>query len=449
MKRGQKALGFLLILVGLISNPWLLSLLFSNDGEITTSTVFIGIILIEILIVTLGVSIWGLGRKLLINIGLIMLSTWLTVAFSVMADRTYGRLLIPETANLLFPAFSKAEHHTSEFDLDVQINNLGFRGPNTTFEKHRKRVLLLGDSFTFGWGVEEQKTWIHLLSVKYLNIEFLNLGQGGNHPGDYVRVAKRSIPLLHPDMVVVGILQSNDIHQLMRVIEFEESGRPAPKPKQTTESRQAKWRRYLGLVFPNFTKRFPASVSIQKRWEKDAASLLKELSETQLDKYHSLNFEIRNQFEGGLLNPSLIYESMHHPNMFREAVDTSNALSNKAIVRLHDHLLELKTITENHEAELLLLSLPNRPYSFANELEPLRELEFTVSGCDTLNGDLPTTLANSQTGIPLVNDITLPSDEAVFYRYDGHWNEDGNRIFVNELINKLDSLPKWKHFLTS
>jgi hypothetical protein len=235
----------------------------------------------------------------------------------------------------------------------------------------------------------------------------------------------------------------------MRVIEFEESGRPAPKPKQTTESKQAKWRRYLGLVFPNFTKRFPASVSIQKRWEKDAASLLEELDEVQLDKYHSLNPAIRNDFESGLLNPSLIYESMHHPNMFHQAVDTSNALCKKAIVRLHDHLLELKTITENHGAELLLLSLPNRPCGFANELQPLQDLGFVVSGCDTLNGDLPTTLANSQTGIPLVNDVKLPSDEAVFYRYDGHWNAEGNRIFAKQLINKLDSLPKWKHFLTS
>ena len=448
MKSGQKVLGFLLILAGIISNPWLLSKLFSNDGQITTTAVFASLLLVEVSIVLLGVSVWFLGRKLLMNIGMFVFSSWLTLAISVLADRAYGHFLMPETANLLFPAFSKAKHHTSEFELSVQMNNLGFRGPNTTTEKRGKRVLIIGDSFTFGWGIEEEETWIHLLSEKYPDIEFLNLGQGGNHPGDYVRIAKEAVPVLNPDMVLVGILQGNDIHQLMRVIEFEESGRSAPKPKQTSETQQARLSRYLGLVFPNFTKRFPACVSIQKRWKKDAASLLEELSETQLGKYHSLNSEIRNDFENGLLNPSLIYESMHHPKMFREAVDTSNVLCRKAIIRLHDHLMELKTITENNEAELIVLSLPNRPYGFENDLKPLHELGFSVAGCDTLNADMPTSLGNSETDVLLLDSIKLPSDKAAFNRYDGHWNAEGNRIFAKQLINKLDSLPKWKRFLT-
>lgn len=449
MKNGHKALGFLLILIGLLSNPWLFSWLFSNDGDITSSTIIGAIVFFESLIVILGVSIWFLGRKSLSSIGLALVSTWMTLACTISIDRAYGWFIIPETVDLLFPAFSKAEHHTSEFELDVAINNLGFRGPNIRLNKDGKRVVIIGDSFTFGWGVKTHETWIHLLSERYPNIEFLNLGQGGNHPGDYVRIAKKVIPLLRPDLMFVCVLEGNDLHQLMRLVEFEESDKPIVNSNPESETSQAKFWRYLGLVFPNLTKRFPAKASIQTRWEKDAQNLLAELNESQLAKYRSFNETIRKDFENGMLNPSLIYESLHHPNMFRQAADTSDLLCKKGIVRLHDHLLELKFIAESNGAEPLFINMPNRPYGVPDELEPLSELGFNVSGCDTLNADLPMAITSNDLEVPLLNPKFPQTETSPFYRYDGHWNAEGNRIFAKELINKLDSLPKWKHFLTS
>ncbi|MCB0755771.1 MAG: hypothetical protein H6602_00150 [Flavobacteriales bacterium] len=448
MKSGHKTLGILLILIGLLSNPWLFSWLFSNDGDITTSAIIGTIVFCELLIVILGVSILILARKSLVNIGLVVISTWLTVAFSVSLDRAYGRHIIPETDNLLFPAFSKAEHYASEFELDVSINNLGFRGPSTRLKKQAKRVVVIGDSFTFGWGVKEHETWIHQLSGQYPNVEFLNLGQGGNHPGDYVRVAKKTIPLLKPDVVFVCVLEGNDLHQLMRLVEFEESGGSIPKSESMHEPANAKIRRYLGLVFPNFTKRFPAKVSIQTRWKKDAENLLSELNELQLAKYNSFNTTIRNDFENGLLNPSMIYESLHHPTMFRLAADTSVELCRKGIIRLHDHLLELKFIAESNGAEPLFINIPNRPYAFPSELEPLSELGFDVSGCDTLDAAFPMTMTSDGLEVPLLNPKFPNTETRVFYRYDGHWNAAGNRIFAEQLIAELDSLPEWKRFLT-
>ncbi|MCB9186722.1 MAG: hypothetical protein H6601_08250 [Flavobacteriales bacterium] len=235
----------------------------------------------------------------------------------------------------------------------------------------------------------------------------------------------------------------------MRLVEFEESGKSMVNAKPESETSHAKFRRYLGLVFPNFTKRFPAKVSIQTRWKNDAENLLAELNESQLSKYYSLNASIRANFENGLLNPSLIYESLHHPDMFRQAADTSDLLCKKGIVRLHDHLLELKFIAESNGAEPLFINMPNRPYGVPDELEPLSELGFNVSGCDTLNADLPMTITSNDLEFPLLNPKFPQTETSPFYRYDGHWNAEGNRIFAKELINKLDSLPKWKHFLTS
>ncbi|MBL4585469.1 MAG: hypothetical protein JKX84_00210 [Flavobacteriales bacterium] len=451
MVSGRRALGFLLILCGILLNPYLLAKLFSNDGNITSGSLLFGVILIESVIVILGVTVIKKNNEAVQKLGISLFSVILIVFVSIGADRFYGRFLMPETANILFPAFAKAEHHTSEFELDVRINNLGFRGPDVAIAKKKKRVLVIGDSFTFGWGVEVEETWIHLLSEKYPNVEFLNLGQGGNHPGDHVRTARKAVPLLKPDLVMVTVLQGNDIHQLMRLIEFEKQRLITEDTVLRKESSRQKIQRYLWNIYPNMVRRFPLQTTIKDRWEQDARNLFGEVSPAQKRKYESLNQKIRKQFENGLLNPSLIYESLHHPNIIRESVDTSDQLCKKAIVRLHDHLLELKEISGKYGAELLVLSLPNRPYGFSNSLEPLAELGFNVEGCDSLDAHLPIELATVGTDVPLLSPVFGNKHEKFFYRYDGHWNRDGNSFYANTLdsmlcfvLDKKGNYKTWK-----
>jgi hypothetical protein len=62
-----------------------------------------------------------------VNKGLALLAVVFTIALAVAADRIYGAFGMPETTNLLFPAFSRAHHQSTEFDVTVHINNLGFR----------------------------------------------------------------------------------------------------------------------------------------------------------------------------------------------------------------------------------------------------------------------------------------------------------------------------------
>ena len=75
--------------------------------------------------------------------------------FAVIADRVIGRF-DPVSAldeGLLFPPYSAVRYETIEFDIHAYINNLGFRGDDTTAEKgHNTRIVAIGDSFTFGWG---------------------------------------------------------------------------------------------------------------------------------------------------------------------------------------------------------------------------------------------------------------------------------------------------------
>lgn len=48
--------------------------------------------------------------------------------------------------------------YPGQLDYDVETNNQGFRGPDWDLSPGRKNVVILGDSFGFGWGVQWDQT---------------------------------------------------------------------------------------------------------------------------------------------------------------------------------------------------------------------------------------------------------------------------------------------------
>ena len=60
----------------------------------------------------------------------------------------------------------------------MSTNSLGLRGPEIDSPKKHLRVLCLGDSVTFGWGVEEQNAYPALLQQKIM-AEVINAGVPG------------------------------------------------------------------------------------------------------------------------------------------------------------------------------------------------------------------------------------------------------------------------------
>ena len=68
-------------------------------------------------------------------------------------------------------------------DYSFQTNANGFRGKDWDVSPGRKNVVVLGDSFAFGWGVEENQTFAALLEKRLRQIDpavqVLNMAQSG------------------------------------------------------------------------------------------------------------------------------------------------------------------------------------------------------------------------------------------------------------------------------
>jgi lysophospholipase L1-like esterase len=367
-----------------------------------------------------------------------------------MADRVYGEFLMPEIRSFVYPPYSQVYHASAEFEVNIATNNLGFRGNKTSIKKNRKRVLVIGDSFTFGWGVANNETWVAKLQEAYPTIEFLNLGQGGSHQGDHVQTLRRAILELKPDVVIACILQGNDLQQLYKIVESRENKlrttiNTSSIPSLLCEAS----RRLASTLYPNFTTRFGKSAEIKSRWLAESNSIVENLSEEEMVSFKQLDPELIESFKDGLINPSLVINGLKYPDHYRTVSDTSDITTQKAIQYMHALLLQMAELCTMNQSALMVVAQPCRPYGFSESIEPLKKAGYSVSGCDTLNALLPIEMAISNTKIPLLAP-SLPDDyNRLFYYYDGHWNAEGNRIFAMELINALDKDSLWKRFLTS
>ena len=89
---------------------------------------------------------------------LTIFSTLLCLVIAVAVDRLVG--LANPSAGICNRPLSSLEFHTPEFHYTAKHNKWGFRGNEQTLEcRGGPKIMLLGDSFTWGWGVDYEKTW--------------------------------------------------------------------------------------------------------------------------------------------------------------------------------------------------------------------------------------------------------------------------------------------------
>ncbi|MCA9727056.1 MAG: hypothetical protein KC729_05180 [Candidatus Eisenbacteria bacterium] len=99
-----------------------------------------------------------------------------------------------------------------EFDTQVRINEDGFRGPRIPMARTtgKSRILVLGDSYVFGHGVEDDETFCAVLAHILPSTEVVNFGVSGYSTDQELLLLQDRGLAYHPDVVLL-CLYRNDI----------------------------------------------------------------------------------------------------------------------------------------------------------------------------------------------------------------------------------------------
>jgi lysophospholipase L1-like esterase len=119
----------------------------------------------------------------------------------------YALTLKVDSPNPLVGHHHKPDAEARLMGVHVRTNGDGFRDDDYPVEKgEKRRVMLLGDSLTLGWGVEKEETFEHLLEQKLdaaAPTEVINLGIGNYNTTQEVNLFIDKGLKYRPDQVVL------------------------------------------------------------------------------------------------------------------------------------------------------------------------------------------------------------------------------------------------------
>ncbi|GAB6036925.1 hypothetical protein JCM15519_14840 [Fundidesulfovibrio butyratiphilus] len=139
-----------------------------------------------------------------------------------MLDRTWG-FVVPQQIGCFDPDLgwslkpgATAWSKTTGVDVEYAINDQGYRGPVVTPEKPEGtfRIVVVGDSHAFGFGLRERFTLPVLLQGYFKNVEVVNLAVSGYGIDQMLLRVRRDGYKLHPDLVICYVPHFADFRHM-------------------------------------------------------------------------------------------------------------------------------------------------------------------------------------------------------------------------------------------
>ena len=314
-------------------------------------------------------------------------------------------------AELIPNVSAREREHEGEFDYAVQINSLGYRQAEFNPAKtDQLRIVTIGDSFTFGDGVEEQETWPRALERALAGqaprrIEVINAGVPGRWVDEYyLELKRRSLPL-DPDVVIVGLFIGNDIDGDDATThiwsEVDERGRPLriDRPAERIE------RGYRVMRVLKARWRFP---------------VIRNSHVAQL--FYDGGKALAQLWRPSAIDGETMFAAQYTPE------------TERAVERVEDLFVAMAELCRAHGAKLLVVMIPTR-----EQVKP--EL---VDGSVPRDWEKPQRLFAAffaREGIPYVDLIPVlreaASGDPLYYVFDGHWTARGHAVAAHAIAAHL------------
>ena len=383
-----------------------------------------------------------------------------TLLVTVLADRVVGIFIEKpsDAAGLIFPPGSSLTYRTPEFSYTANINQLGFRDREFSLTKEAgTRILAIGDSFTYGWGVAVGQSWPKVLEAglrqRGHNVEVANLGQPGASPVVYARTAAKAVPLLKPDIIIVCITLGDDLAQL-------KGGDETPETPPDTRGHEDAGQLpgdaprlpgvVLGRLYPNFLfllrRRAVVNQDVTVEWKSQAERVLQTLTPAEKERFDGLDQEVRERFRQGELNPSLLQGSLKRPDYFLETSNTDRPAVRAMISAMSQALTAIREVAAKNQVEVIVVCLPYKVYASRRDLESSRRLGLFLTP-EMVTSDAAgkaVGMASASSGVRVI-DFTeafraQAGEAPLFFELDGHLNQKGHEVFASLLTPAVESL---------
>ena len=138
---------------------------------------------------------------------------------------------------------------SSEFDVEVRTNRFGLRGPDPSRPKAPgvTRILMVGDSYTFGFPVRDDETFCALierdLKAQGYPVEVVNAGVSGTSPTLHYLGLRDQFLAFDPDLVILwfdlGDVQED--HWFQKNVLYDASGRILRCDPRYINGRFSRW----------------------------------------------------------------------------------------------------------------------------------------------------------------------------------------------------------------
>jgi hypothetical protein len=386
---------------------------------------------------------------------IILLNIVVTLSLVLIADRVLDASL--SNTPTIFAPNSSARYKTVEFDAVANINKFGFRGDETDLKKGQ--VIVVGDSFTFGFGLSNDSVWPRLLenslSEKSKETDVYNLGSPGSNTAYHVDIAMNYVDALQPSVVVLSVLLGDDFQQVHEArLKHEESSSYLSKlvspVKSVIKSKLIALLPGSYKLYHFFKYKKHATAALEEEpnvvtsgWSIEAADLI---SERGLE----LPASVKKNALSGNINPGLLVLGDEFPNRswsFWKDVTQSDSEALLTLDKLDEKIGRLNTTVELHGGKLFLLSMPSGGFVRSQFTESYRDYGANIPE-ESLESLLPELILKDiahKNGVQFIPTLEvfreyteLYPNEPVFFPIDGHLTPFGGQVIASIVSKHLE-----------
>jgi GDSL-like Lipase/Acylhydrolase family len=372
------------------------------------------------------------------------------------ADVTLGWWSQSETRHRLRLApNSELRHKSKEFDYLFHTNRLGFRGPDVPFAKPErvKRIVVLGDSFVAGYGVDDGYLMTHFMQQKFSRgvrneeypldlpqypVEVVNVGRVGTSTIRELDIYESIGRRFHPDTVALAYYLGNDLAEVTQEQTAEELARWRPPGRLRSCAYLCFPNLYLELAMlrqsrrqlREFQSRTESEIIADIRQEAVARNTDPQSAE---ERYRALPAELRQDVASGDLSEQRVVDSCIEPDRLLRALDPGDADFAAAWERTEVHLARLQAAVKRDGAKFVLILIPAPVQLDRKSWDFHRRLGYEMREAWLSKSHTPRTAAALKTwaeqhGTPCLDltDDFRNSDDDLYFVEDVHFNRAGN-----------------------